>query len=318
LVDEVRPSVVNIYTTNAGVNARGRQKYRPFDDFDQYGLPPDRLLESLGSGFLISDDGYILTNNHVIEGASFIKVRLYDEREFQADIIGTDPKTDLALIKIEAAANLKALPLGDSTQLRVGDWVVAIGNPLGLSSTVTAGIVSARGRRDVPLGGEITYMDFIQTDASINPGNSGGPLIDVQGRVIGINTAISRQGQGIGFAIPINMAKDILHQLQTTGRVVRSWIGAYIDEVPADVAKRNKITPGSGAMIDRVVIGGPAHQAGLKSGDVVTRFGTHDIKKSHDLRWLASTIGVGETVEIQVLRDGTTMTFKMTTKEQPK
>jgi serine protease Do len=316
LVERVRPAVVNIYMTNAGVTRKGRQQYKPYgDDQDKYGLPDDRLLESLGSGFIISSDGYILTNNHVSEGASFIKVRLFDGREFEARPIGADPKTDISLIKIDAPPDLPVLALGDSEVIRVGDWVVAIGNPLGLASTVTAGIISARGRKDVPLGGEISFMDFIQTDASINPGNSGGPLIDMNGDVIGINTAVSRQGQGIGFAIPINMAKDILDQLKTTGRVVRSWVGVYIDELPRDRALAYGLAPGA-AVIDRVSIGGPAHQAGLKSGDVVLKFNGKEVKKHDELRWMVSTTGAGVEVSIDILRDGQPMTFQLTTEEQ--
>jgi serine protease Do len=316
LVEQTRPAVVNIYMTNAGVTRKGRRQYKPYgDDQDKYGLPDDRLLESLGSGFIISTDGYIFTNNHVSEGASFIKVRLFDGREFEARPVGADPKTDIALIKIESPVDLPVLPLGDSDQIRVGDWVVAIGNPLGLASTVTAGIISARGRKDVPLGGEISFMDFIQTDASINPGNSGGPLIDMRGDVIGINTAVSRQGQGIGFAIPINMAKDILDQLKVTGRVVRSWVGVYIDELPRDRALQYGLSPGA-AVIDRVTIGSPAHQAGVKSGDIVLKYNGKPVKDHTELRWMVGTTGAQVQITMDILRDGQPMTITMTTEEQ--
>lgn len=316
LVERVMPAVVNIYTTNTGATQSGRNRIFPLDDPDRFGIP-DEAMQSLGSGFLISDDGYILTNNHVVEGASLIKVRLNDEREFKAELVGTDPKTDIALIKIDTAPNLVPLQLGDSSTSRVGSWVVAIGNPLGLSGTVTSGIISARGRTDVPLGNKISYKDFIQTDASINPGNSGGALINLRGEVIGINTAISRKGQGIGFAIPINMAKDILPQLMTSGRVVRSWIGLFPKQVPLDIAEKYHITPGSAAMIDRVVVGGPAHQAGLAADDVVLSFDGTQVEKFNDLKWLASTAGVGKSVTVEVIRGGNRMTFTLVTEEHP-
>jgi len=318
LVDRLQPGVVNIYTTNLGATASGRQQFRPFDDFDQHGVPPSILSQALGTGFLIDEEGYILTNNHVIESASRIKVRLYDDQESTAEIVGTDPRTDIALIRMtDPPKNLQPLALGDASDLRVGDWVVAIGNPLGLAHTVTAGIVSARGRSNIPLGGRIGYMDFIQTDASINPGNSGGPLLNLAGEVVGINTAISRHGQGIGFAIPIDMARDILPQLITSGRVVRSFIGLQPKDVPLDVAERYGLDVGKGALVDRIVRGGPAHQAGIREDDIVLEFDGQEVDSTHDLRWLAQTAGVGRTVKLEILRDGERMTLEILTEELP-
>jgi len=317
LVEKVRPSVVNIYTSALGVTQQGRQQFNPFDDFDLYGVPPDRVTQALGTGFVISLDGYILTNNHVIDRASRIKVRFFDEREATAELVGSDPNTDIALIKIEPIKDLVALPLSDSSHLRVGDWVVAIGNPLGLTNTVTAGIVSARGRTNVPLGGKISYMDFIQTDASINPGNSGGPLINLRGEVVGINTAISREGQGIGFAIPSNMAKDILPQLMTSGHVVRSYIGLWPKALLPEVAAELGLESGKGAVVDRVIPGGPAHVGGIQNGDIVLSFDGQEIDSEKTLRWLAQTAGVGRVIAVEVLRDGKREVMSLVTDEVP-
>ncbi len=317
LVQAASPGVVNIYTTSQGATEAGRRLFNPFEDFDAYGVPAERLTQSLGTGFVISIDGYIVTNHHVIEGASRIKVRLFDERESVAEIIGTDPNTDIALIKIPMMPDLHPIALGDSGELQVGEWVVAIGNPFGLTHTVTAGIVSARGRTNVPLGGKISYMDFIQTDASINPGNSGGPLLNLRGEAIGISAAINAQGRGIGFAIPINMVRDILPQLMSSGRVVRSFIGIWPKPLPPEVAEAMGVPLGMGAMVDRVIPGGPAHQAGLRADDIVLRFDGHPIEQAKDLRWLAQTVGVGRTVSIEVLRNGEELRFTVVTEEMP-
>ena len=244
LAKQADPAVVNISTTQVVKHPQmgGPKPRSPFEDFfgDEFfdkffGDGPKREFrsQSLGSGFIINKEGFIITNNHVIENAEEIIVKLSSGKEYEAEIIGTDPRTDLALIKIEADAELPIIPLADSDQILIGDWVVAIGNPFGLSHTVTAGIVSAKGR----VIGMGPYDNFIQTDASINPGNSGGPLLNVKGEVVGINTAIIASGQGIGFAIPINMAKTIILQLKQKGKVTRGWLGVGIQEVTNELAQ---------------------------------------------------------------------------------
>lgn len=296
LVADVRPAVVNIYTRQE-ILAPGR--YHPLSGTRI--LPQRRVAESLGSGFIIDPSGQILTNYHVVQDATQIGVRLFDNRLFKAEVIGADPKTDIALLQVVGAKkDLPTLKLGDAKDLRVGDWVVAIGNPLGLTSTVTAGIASAIGRHNLPLGGDMSYQDFIQTDASINPGNSGGPLINTQGEVVGINTAISAEGQGIGFATPINMAVEILEQLQENGRVERSWLGLYVDEVPQRVRQELALPEDiAGALVTNVVIGGPAEKAGLKRGDILLRLNSEPITDAKHLAWVASNLGIGKTVELE-------------------
>ena len=216
---------------------------------------------SLGSGFIIDKDGYIVTNNHVVENADKIKVILKDEKEFEAEIVGRDPNTDIALIRIKSGYNLPVLKIGDSDALKVGQWVLAIGSPFGLEHTVTAGIVSAKGR----VIGSGPYDDFIQTDASINPGNSGGPLINMTGEVIGVNTIIIAGGQGIGFAIPINQVKGIVEQLKKHGDVTRGWLGVTIQDLPADLAEYIGIKDGKGVLVSDVISGDPADKAGIRA-----------------------------------------------------
>ena len=293
LVEHARPSVINIYT-----KTRVQRAVRP-SPFSPY-VPQERLSESLGSGFIIDQNGLALTNYHVIKNATDVEVRLLDERRFKAKIVGVDPKTDVALLHIESQEQLPWLPMADSDSLKVGEWAVAIGNPLGLTSTVTAGIISAVGRNKVPLGGELMYQDFIQTDASINPGNSGGPLMNTRGEVVGINTAVSAEGQGIGFAIPINMVRQILPQLKETGQVRRSWLGIVVDEVPQRL--RDTLGVKGGALVMRVVPGGPAQLAKLQPGDVIVKFDGEDIADASRLSWRASMRGVGETVQVELLR----------------
>jgi serine protease Do len=298
VVEQARPAVVNIYTRKRVVTAR---RYNPFSR--RGFVPEERIEESLGSGFIIDADGHVLTNFHVIDKATQIGVRLLDERFFKAQVVGADPKTDLALLKIDRGdEQLPVLPLGDSQKLRVGDWVIAIGNPLGLASTVTAGIASAVGRKNIPISQDMRYKDFIQTDASINPGNSGGPLIDVEGRVVGINTAISAQGQGIGFAVPINMAREILDQLKEKGRVERSWLGVYAREVPDALREQLGLDVEGGVLVRKVVPGGPAHKAGLKSGDIIYSIDSTVVEDPPDMAWTASNIGVGKQVEVVYFR----------------
>lgn len=296
LVAEVRPAVVNIYTRQE-IRTPGR--YHPL--LGTRIVPQRRVAESLGSGFIIDPGGQVLTNYHVIQNATEIGIRLFDERLFKAEVIGADPKTDVALLQIVGAKDdLPTLKLGDVKDLRVGDWVVAIGNPLGLTSTVTAGITSAIGRHNLPVGGDMSYQDFIQTDASINPGNSGGPLINTQGEVVGINTAISAEGQGIGFATPINMVVEILEQLRTNGRVERSWLGLYVDDVPQRARQELDLPDGlAGALVTNVVAGGPAEKIGLKRGDILLRINEQPINDAKHLAWMASNLGIGKTIEVE-------------------
>ena len=298
VVEKARPAVVNIYTRKRVVTGR---RYNPFSR--RGFVPEERIEESLGSGFIIDGDGHVLTNFHVIDNATQIGVRLLDERFFKADVVGADPKTDLALLEIDHGdEELPVLPLGDSQKLRVGDWVIAIGNPLGLASTVTAGIASAVGRKNIPISQDMRYKDFIQTDASINPGNSGGPLIDIDGRVVGINTAISAQGQGIGFAVPINMAREILDQLKEKGHVERSWLGVYAREVPDALREQIGVDFEGGVLIRKIVAGGPADKAGLTSGDIIYSLDSTVVEDPPDMAWTASNLGVGKKVEVVYFR----------------
>jgi serine protease Do len=288
----------------------------PFNDF--FGSPGGGTQQGLGSGFIINKKGFILTNYHVVEGADEITVTLEDGDSFPGKVVGSDEKTDVALVQIETKKDLPVLALGSSDSLLVGDWVVAIGNPFGLDHTVTAGIVSAKGRAQVDPGKiRGAYHDFIQTDASINPGNSGGPLLNVKGEVIGINTAINAAGQGIGFAIPIEMVKDIIPQLASAGKVSRSWMGVSIQPLPPEVAKSMGLARTEGALIAEVLKGGPAEQAGMQAGDVVTNFAGKEIKRSEELRWAASTYGTGKIAEIKLLREGKAISIQVTLKAFP-
>lgn len=313
LIKAIKPCVVNISTTmtikGPGFTDPFTGPYSPFRDFFGndfferfFGDLPKREFKqrSLGSGFIIDKDGYILTNNHVVEKATSIKVKLSDGKEYDAKVIGKDAKTDIALIKINARHDLPVAKLGDSDRLEVGDWVIAIGNPFGLEHTITAGIVSAKGR----VIGAGPYDDFIQTDASINPGNSGGPLFNINGEVIGINTAIVATGQGIGFAIPINMAKDMLHSLKTKGKVVRGSLGVRIQEVTPEIAKNFGLKEPQGALVADVIEGSPADKAGIKSGDIIVSYNGKDIKNRDVLPKLVAATEVGKKVKVGIIRDG--------------
>jgi serine protease Do len=294
---------------------RGTQEFSsPFGDEDPFGdfwrrffggpapRGPQRQ-RSLGSGFIIDNDGSIMTNNHVVENASKIVVKLSsDDQEYEAKVVGRDSKTDIAIIKINSKVNLSAASLGDSDQLEVGEWVVAIGNPFGLDSTVTSGIVSAKGRHI----GQGPYDNFIQTDASINPGNSGGPLINLRGEVIGINTAIfSRTGGniGIGFAIPINLVKELLPQLRGKGKVTRGYLGVLIQKVTPEIAESLGMDKGYGALVANVSKDGPAEKAGVKVGDVIVEFDGKEVKDSGDLPIVVARTAVDKKVRMKVLRD---------------
>ncbi len=325
LAKSASPSVVNISTVKV-IKGHGQghgQSPSPFgpndpfkDFFDRFfkdQMPKGFKQQSLGSGVIIDKEGFILTNNHVVEQTDEIKVKLADEREFTAKIVGRDPRTDLALIRIEPDSPLTPLPLGDSDKLEIGDWVVAIGNPFGLGNTVTAGIVSAKYRQI----GAGSYDNFIQTDASINPGNSGGPLLNTAGEVIGINTAIfSRSGGsvGIGFAIPINMAKDLLPQLKK-GKVVRGWLGVMIQKITPDLKEKLDLKDEKGALVADVPPGGPADKAGIKRGDVIVSFDGEDIKEMHDLPYIVASTPVGKKVTLELIRKGKKKSLQVKTGE---
>ncbi|MBX3733305.1 MAG: DegQ family serine endoprotease [Verrucomicrobiae bacterium] len=278
-------------------------------------MPRMPRSQGVGSGVIVTADGYILTNNHVIEGAEEVKVNLQDGREFVARVVGGDPKTDVAVLKVDGG-DLPALVLGDSDALEVGDVVLAIGNPFGIGQTVTSGIVSATGRATMGLD----YEDFIQTDAAINPGNSGGALVDASGRLVGINTAIlSRSGgnQGIGFAIPVSLARDIMESLVKDGRVTRGYFGVMIQDVNPALARKFGLDDAKGALVGEVTPDSPAAKAGLKSGDVVTSLGGRDVRDSRQLKLAVSRIRPGETAQVQVLRDGKMKTMKVRVGELP-
>jgi serine protease Do len=307
LAEQSRPAVVYIEVSKR-IHLKNRSsspffnRNDPFRDFfERFGVPEqDRIQKGQGSGFIISDDGYIITNNHVVSSAETIKVKLLDKRSFDAELIGNDPKTDLALIKIKDPEKLPVLPMGDSDALQVGEWVMAIGNPFGLSHTVTAGIVSAKGRNI----GAGNYDDFIQTDASINPGNSGGPLINVRGEVVGINTLINASGQGIGFAIPINLAKGILDQLKDTGHVTRGWLGVLIQNVTPEIASSLGLEHIEGALVSEVFADSPADDADLKPGDVIVEFMGHKVEEHDDLPIIVADTKIGSKAEVIIIRDG--------------
>jgi serine protease Do len=294
-----------------------RNPFGPQDPFDEFfnnffgRMPKEQKRKSLGSGFIVSPDGYILTNNHVVEKADEVTVTLLDKEEFKAKVVGTDPKTDIALIKIDAKKKLTYVELGDSDKLDVGEWVVAIGNPFGLGHTVTAGIVSAKGR----IIGSGPYDDFIQTDASINPGNSGGPLFNLKGEVVGINTAIVQGGQGIGFATPIRLAKAVLGQLKEKGKVTRGWLGVYIQRLTPEAAENLGISGRQGALVSDVTTGGPAEKAGIRSGDVIVAFNGKEIRDEHDLPQAVASMTPGKTVDVRLLREGKEMTIPVTIAE---
>jgi serine protease Do len=324
LAKQAQPGVVNIRTVKT-VKGGGRvfrhffgNPFNPQDPFHNFGPAPDERApdykqRSLGSGFIIDRDGYIVTNNHVIEGADEIKVSLADDKEFDAEIVGRDPNTDLALIKIKGASDLVPLKLGDSDKLAVGSWVVAIGSPFGLQQTVTAGIVSAKGR----VIGSGPYDDFIQTDASINPGNSGGPLLNMNGEVVGINTAIVAQGQGIGFAIPINLAQGIIGQLKTHGSVTRGWLGVGIQDLTPELAEYYGLKDKKGVLVAQVFEGDPADKAGIKAKDVIVEVDGKPVGSSRELTAMIAAIPVGQKTPVKILRDGQEKTVNVEIAKRP-
>ncbi|MBZ5503494.1 MAG: DegQ family serine endoprotease [Acidobacteriia bacterium] len=320
------PAVVNIHTSKivkprpGGMLPFNEPFFRQFFG-DQFGQmqPPSRLQreQSLGSGVIVAADGIILTNNHVIDGATDIKVDLADKRQFQAKLIGTDAKTDVAVLKIEATG-LPTLALGDSSKLQVGDLVFAIGEPFGLGGTATMGIVSATGRGNL---GIESYEDFIQTDAAINPGNSGGAMIDLRGNLIGINTAIETGGgggnQGVGFAIPINMARPVMEQIVSHGKVVRGYLGIYIQDVTSQMAKQFGLGEVRGALVGDVSADAPASRAGMKRGDVILQLNGQAVNSANELKLRISQTAPKTAVKLQIWREGKTQDLSITLGELP-
>jgi len=327
IISKVVPAVVNISSTKVIDNPQSNAPFfsdplfRQFfgDQFpQQFNMPKQQRAKALGSGVIVSADGYILTNNHVVDGADDVSVSLEDSREFKAHIVGTDPRTDVAVLKVDAE-NLPVLTLGDSSKVQVGNFVLAVGNPFSLSQTVTAGIISATGRGNL---GIEDYEDFIQTDASINPGNSGGALVDVNGDLIGINTAIltgdgSRGNQGVGFAIPINMARGVMDQILKNGRVIRGYLGAMIQPVTPDIAKHFGLEDPHGALLGDVDPKGPAGKSGLQRGDIVLEMDGQKITETKDFRLKVAMTAPDTPVDLKVFRNGVTKDYTVTLGELP-
>ena len=316
LAEKVRPSVVNISTVS--VIHRSADPYSdPFMNDELYerffGIPRGTMKkQSLGSGFIVSADGYILTNNHVVDKADEITVKFYNQKELKAKLIGIDKDTDLAVIKVDAK-NLAPIKLGDSDKIDVGDWVVAVGSPFGLEQTVTQGIISAKGR----IIGAGPYDDFLQTDAAINPGNSGGPLINLDGEVIGINTAISSTSggyEGVGFAMPINMAKKTYADIISSGHAVRGWLGVVIQEMTPELMKHFKVS--SGVLVSQVYPGSPAASGGMKRGDVVTAIDGKSVAKYRELQSIVASEPVNREIEVKVIREGNEKTLRIKVEER--
>lgn len=308
LVTKLQPSVVNIYATKL------RTTWNPLAPF--FNIPPQQITKerALGSGFIFNaSEGLVVTNHHVVEKALEVKVRLSDRRQLTATLLGSDRDIDLAVLRVNSPEKLQQVTVGDSDQLSVGDWVLAIGNPFGLSQTVTVGIVSALSRTI----GAGPYDDFIQTDASINPGNSGGPLFDMQGRVVGINTAIHREGHGIGFAIPMSMALPLIEQIRTTGRVERVYLGVVVQDVTPEVARAQGLDRPTGALVNQVQPGSPAAQAGIQPGDVILEFNGHPINVYQNLPTQVARTSPGQAVDIAVWRQGQRQALRATVSPRP-
>ncbi|OGW71336.1 MAG: hypothetical protein A2484_01235 [Nitrospirae bacterium RIFOXYC2_FULL_44_7] len=321
IANSVSPVVVNISTTKIVKREAPSFFDDPFFNFfgssHDFGSPKKWKEQSLGSGVIVSGDGYIITNNHVIEQAEEIKVTLYDKKSFKGKIVGADPKTDIAVIKINAG-NLPAAAWADSDKLQVGEFVLAIGNPFGLSHTVTMGIISAVGRASV---GITDYEDFIQTDAAINPGNSGGPLVNIKGEVIGINTAIfSKTGgyQGIGFSVPSNLVRSVMEDLIKYGKKTRGWLGVSIQKLTPELAEKFGIKDSDGALVGDVVKGSPAEKAGIMRGDIFLEYSGKKVKDADGLRNTVAQTKAGSQVNIKILRKGKEYNFTVTITESPK
>jgi serine protease Do len=322
LAEQLSPAVVSVRVERA----RALPQELPFEGFEEFFGPQPGQPKSgkrapresgAGSGFVISEDGFVVTNNHVVEGADKIVVIFEDGTELDGKLVGRDPKTDLALVKIEGK-KFSVAPLGDSDAARVGEWVMAIGNPLGLDHTVTVGILSAKGRRNISPS-DSRYDDFLQTDASINPGNSGGPLIDTNGRVIGINTAIVNplRGQNIGFAIPINIAKALLPQLKDKGRVTRGWLGVQIQRVTPALAKSFGLEQARGALVSEVLPDSPAAKAKLQSGDIILEFAGKKLEDFDDLPRVVAATAPGAEVDVALLREGKQRKLEVKLEQMP-
>jgi serine protease Do len=319
LAQKLGPAVVNISTVKRvkGIEGMGpfKQPFGKEDPFEEFfrkffgdQMPREFKQRSLGSGFFIDKDGDMITNNHVVANADKIEVRLSDNKTFEAEVVGRDPKTDLALIRAKGKGPFPYLELGNSDNIKVGDWVVAVGNPFGLENTVTAGIISAK-QRNIGAG---PYDDFLQTDASINPGNSGGPLVNLEGEVIGINTAIVATGQGIGFAIPANLAKNIIAQLKNKGKVVRGWLGVMIQKITPELMKSFSLKEDKGALVADLTPNGPAEKAGMKRGDVIIEFNGKPVGEWAELPQMVAGTEVGKVVPVKIIREGNEKTFQVT------
>ena len=325
VADRVTPAVVNVSVKAKRIapeaeSPERQERFREFfgqEFFERFfrRRQPREDARSTGSGVIVNAEGYILTNNHVVENADSVEVRLSDDRTFPATIVGRDPKTDLAVLKIDASAGaLPVAALGDSDRLRAGQWAIAIGNPFGLDRTVTIGHISATGRTHV---GVATYEAFIQTDASINPGNSGGPLLNIEGKVVGINTAMVSSGQGIGFSIPINMAREIMTQLINKGRVVRGWLGIVIQELTPELSQSFGVKKDGGILITDVMKDSPAEAAGLRPGDIVVEFNGSPTKDVTELQKRVAAVEPGRATPLVVLRDKVSTPLTVKIGEQP-
>jgi serine protease Do len=321
LIKKLKPSVVNISTTNK-IKRRSSPFFSPFDQghpfeeyFKKFFDAPEREFKQkgLGSGFIISEDGYVVTNYHVVDKADDIEVILEDGEKYEAKVIGKDPKTDLALLKIETENSLPFVEFGNSDNSEIGDWVIAIGNPFGLGHTVTAGIISAKGR----ILGIGNYDDFIQTDAPINPGNSGGPLFNLKGEVVGVNTAILARGQGLGFSIPVNLTKHIIEQIKDSGKVVRGWLGISIQKVTAEIADVIGAEEGEGVLVADLIDGSPAEKGGLNRGDIILEFNGEKIKEVSDLTGKVALTAPGEVAKLKIIREKKARDLNITIGEFP-
>ncbi|HYA03744.1 MAG TPA: Do family serine endopeptidase, partial [Syntrophobacteria bacterium] len=323
VAEMVTPSVVNISTVTTGKARNPSEQFRPFgndpffrDFFDRFfeGMPRQHRQTSLGSGVIIDKGGLILTNNHVIKDADEITVKFANKQEAKGKIVGTDPKTDLAVIRVSTKEDLPVVALGNSDALHVGQWAIAIGNPFGLDHTLTVGVISATGRSEV---GIAAYENFIQTDASINPGNSGGPLLNIRGEVIGINTAIVASGQGIGFAIPVNMARKVMDDLVKKGKVTRGWLGVGIQPLTPELAKSFALSADEGILVNQVMPKSPAEAAGLKTGDLILSVDGRPVKDPRELQRIIAETEIGKSLAFTILRDKTKQTVKVQVGEMP-
>jgi len=323
VAEMVTPAVVNISTVTTGKGRTPTEQFRPFGNdpffrefFDRFfeGMPRQRRQTSLGSGLIIDKSGLILTNNHVIKDADEITVKFANNKEAKGTIVGTDPKTDLAVIRVSTTEDLPVVVLGNSDALHVGEWAIAIGNPFGLDHTLTVGVISATGRSEV---GIAAYENFIQMDASINPGNSGGPLLNIRGEVIGINTAIVASGHGIGFAIPVNMARKVMEDLVKKGKVTRGWLGVGIQSLTPELAKSFGVGADEGILVNQVMPKSPAEAAGLKTGDLILSVDGKPVKDPRELQRIIGDAEIGKSIEFTILRDKARQTVKVQVGEMP-